>query len=168
MLEQTSQLYPQTTAELHSEPWWGVVRKIAQFLDASGLSLDQEQVIRYELDRDGYEPSDISKAFEWLESVMQSGTLRDSLNLFMDSPEPCRVIHPLEFASTHPRIIRSIMTGYHRGYISLSTAERMLEGARLVDTRDWTDMDVESFIKDLFGPIASGVLKPQQANIIYN
>ncbi len=154
--------------ETNVEAWWAVVRKIAQFLDSSGLGLDQEQIIRFELDREGCDPSDVRKAFEWLESVMQSGSLKDALNIFMDAPGLFRALHPLEIASIHPRIIKSIFLGYSRGFISQIAAERMIEGARLVDTRDWVKEDIDNFIQDLFGPMASGVLEPQNKSIIYN
>lgn len=84
----------------------------------------------------------------------------DALGMLTVDPDAVRVQHPTERVHIHPHIWSAIELGKSRGLLSLEAAERLIDGLRQVDTRDWDVSDVRSVIREILkvsGEMAPGI-----------
>ena len=132
------------------EPWWSVVKTLADYV-VSGHS--EEDIgghdVRTKLLDSGYQESQIAKAYEWIEKVTLSGSLSESLSMLGSGYRGPRISNPIESAMLSGRLWRGIQACRSRGLLSDDLIERLLDGMRLIDTRDWDDEDVDALLVDM-------------------
>ena len=90
----------------------------------------------------------IRAAEDWCEKAQAAGSLLDVLSVFAPSGGGYRMSSPLERVSVSEDVWRVIENCRNRGIITIDMAERLLEGVRAMDTRDWDDEDVRAFLLD--------------------
>lgn len=133
------------------EKWWQVVKIMASFL---GYGYDETQLeedyIRVSLIQQGFSEHDINMALDWLAEAALSGNLSEVLSM-LNSVDTIthRVINPLETVSIPDELLNRLNKYKNKGIISLDMHERILEGVRELDTRDWESEDIDYFIKDV-------------------
>ncbi len=127
------------------------VRSIADLVNRDGVAPDEDRVIRKELTDRGFSKDGIGKAMDWMDKAALSGTLMDTLGMLQPPPAGLRVNHALEKASVHPQLLRAVDACRRRGWVAPEFAERLLEGLRTMDTRDWDDAEIEQFLAEVLG-----------------
>ncbi len=129
--------------------WWDAVREIASLVVRDGLHQADEGVMRRALLSSGFEEEAIIKAFDWIDHAERSGNVLEALVMLAPRPEGIRVAHPMERMFVSDRLWNEIGRARQREVMNTDLAERVLEGIRALDTRDWEDNEVRSFIADL-------------------
>ena len=130
--------------------WWDVVKTMAGLVttgfDESELT---ENDVRSELISKGFTDFDIDIACEWVDKAFNSGTLAESLAMLQEQTSSVRVNNPLEKLCFSEQVWARIELCCQKGLISRDTVERLLEGARYVDTRDWEDEEVSELLAEM-------------------
>jgi hypothetical protein len=147
------------------EDFRAVIVAMADLVCCHGFSTDDDGLLRAHLLARGFELEQIKAAEDWCDVVQASGSLVDVLSAFASSGSGHRVCSPLERVSVSDEVWKTIEDCRSRGIISTDMAERLLEGARAMDTRDWDDEDVRTFILDacVANGLPSSLTKMQQA-----
>lgn len=150
-----------------SEPsWWTVVRAMAELVIFGYNELElTERYVRDELQEAGFEAADIEKACIWIERAVNSGTVTESLAMLQSQSDGFRISHPMERICFSDRIWSKIELCRHKGVISNDIIERMLEGARVIDTRDWDDEEVSNLLAEIFISVLPGTSEGDFLNI---
>lgn len=125
-----------------------VIEAISDLVCCHGMTLEEDGVIRAQLLAMGFDLSLVKAAEDWCDSAQSTGSIMDVLSIFAPSGEGTRVYSPLERVAVSEDVWKVIESCRKKGLITLDMAERMLEGARAMDTRDWDDSDVLSFLAD--------------------
>lgn len=125
-----------------------VVEAMADLMCCHGLSPEEEGLIRSQLMARGFELELIRKAEDWCEKSQSVGSIVDLLSMFAPAAVGTRVSNPLERIAVSDQMLTAIEKCRDRGIISVDMAERLLEGSRALDTRDWDDEDVRAFFVD--------------------
>ncbi len=139
-------------ANLYDTPtgdWWQAVRSIADLVTREGIGPDQEQLLRHALAEQGFSSRGIGQAMDWVEEASLSGNLMDALGMLQSSSPHLRIEHPLESMALSPELRRGIALCRYRGFVSQDMAERLLEGVRALDSRDWDKDQVEAFLAEV-------------------
>jgi uncharacterized protein Smg (DUF494 family) len=141
-----------------SEPmWWTVVRAMAELVTYGYDELElTERYIREELREAGFALGDIEEACAWVERAVNSGTVVESLAMLQAQGGGIRISHPMERVCFSKRIWSKIELCRHKGILSNDVIERMLEGARVIDTRDWDDEEVSNLLAEIFISVLPG------------
>lgn len=130
--------------------WWDVVKTMADMVttgfDESELT---EHDVRNELISKGFTDANIDLACEWVDKAVNSGTLAESLAMLQEPSDSVRVNNPLETLCFSDQVWARIELCCQKGLISRDTVERLLEGARYVDTRDWEDEEVSELLAEM-------------------
>jgi hypothetical protein len=140
-----------------AQEWWLAVRSIADLVTRDGVGPDEDHIIRQELVDQGFSPTGIGLALDWVDRAALSGHLIDALGMLQNEWESPRVEHPLERVSLNPLLWEAIDICRRRGFLSADVAERLLEGARSLDTRDWDDAEIETFLEDVLSASSPGL-----------
>ncbi len=137
--------------------WWVVVKTLADLVIASGSQhLLGDGAVRLMLLSQGFAEQDISKAFEWLDQITYSGMLPECLAMIQPSSAHLRVSSPIEEAYISNRLWQNIQTCRLRGLFSDDLIEKMLEGVKAFDTRDWNDEEVMELLLEIMGLLMPG------------
>lgn len=141
-----------------SEPmWWTVVRAMAELVTYGYDELElTERYVREELHEAGFALGDIEEACAWVERAVNSGTVVESLAMLQAQGGGIRISHPMERVCFSKRIWSKIELCRHKGILSNDVIERMLEGARVIDTRDWDDEEVSNLLAEIFISVLPG------------
>ena len=140
--------------ESSNQEWWLAVHRIADLVNRSGVAPEEDRLIREDLADQGFSTDGIGKAMDWVDKASLSGTLMDTLGMLQPVPSGLRVEHALERASLHPRLLRIIDGCRRRGLVTQELAERLVEGLRAMDTRDWGTDEIEQFFADVLGVVS--------------
>jgi hypothetical protein len=133
------------------QEWWLAVRSISDLVNRDGVQPEEDQIIRAELSEQGFSDDGIRKAMDWLDKASLSGRLTDSLGMLQPIRTGPRIDHALEKVSVHPRLLGAVDICRRRGWLSQDVAERLLEGLRAMDSRDWDRHEIDSFLADVLG-----------------
>ena len=128
-----------------------VVESIADLVCCHGFDPNEDGVLRNELVCRGFKLEVIRQAENWCDKVALTGRLIEVLSLFQPSALGRRVHSPLEKIFVSDQVWKTIENCRSRGIFSLDMHERLLEGVRAMDTRDWDDQEVKGFIEDACG-----------------
>lgn len=131
------------------EEWWLVVKALAHYA-ASGIpdsDLTNEQ-IRTDLIRDGFTADSVVQAFAWIEKAQLAVHLSEIFSFVHPDTETLRVQSPLEQVGISQRFWDSVQYARQRGLMSAWQAEHLIEGARMLDTRDWEDGEVDGLMAE--------------------
>lgn len=143
-----------SSIEMSQQEWWLAMHRIADLVSRDGVGPEDDRVIRQDLSERGFSTDGIRMAMDWLDKASLSGTLMDTLGMFQSVFVGIRVDHALERASLHPRLLRIVEACRRRGLITQDMAERLLEGLRSMDTRDWDNSEIEAFFADVLGVVS--------------
>lgn len=136
------------TATISFEHFRPVVESMADLLCCHGLSPDDDGLIRAHLQARGFELDLIRAAEDWCDKAQTAGSIVDLLSMFVPTGAGVRVSSPLERIAVSDQMLSAVEKCRDRGIISVDMAERLLEGTRAMDTRDWDDEDVRAFFVD--------------------
>lgn len=137
--------------------WWVVVRAMAEMVVYGYDELElTERYVREELLDAGFASHDIEKACAWVEKAVNSGTVVESLAMLQTQGDGVRIPNPMEQICFSKRIWSKIELCRHKGILSNDIIERMLEGARVIDTRDWDDEEVSNLLAEIFISVLPG------------
>ena len=132
-----------------STDWWQAVCSIADMVTSGWLLPDQVNEISAALEEKGFRKDAISRALEWLESAAMTGDVFGALATTNPSALGERMVHPLETASIHPDLLRSVLACRRKGIVQPDTFEQLLESVRGLDSRDWSRQEIVSFVNDI-------------------
>jgi hypothetical protein len=136
-------------ASVANRDWWVAIEYIAG-LSACGIDLlASEDALRLELLARGFADEIIDRALSWLQQALCSGTLADALDMLQASSEGPRVGNPVERVLMSDKLWRLLHDWRRRHIIGHGAAERILEGMRSLDTRDWDDQEIREFIGEI-------------------
>ncbi len=136
--------------------WWDAVREIASMVVRDGLHQADEGVMRRVLQDSGFGEDAILQAFDWIDHAERSGNVLEALVMLAPRPDGVRVAHPMERMFVSDRVWKEIDRARQREVMNTDLAERLIEGIRALDTRDWEDDEVRSFIADVMADTSSG------------
>jgi len=135
--------------ETRSE-WWNVVQTVASYV-AFGHPESEifEDYIREALAAEGYSGCSIDQAMTWLEQAAFCGNLPEVLGMLQPASGSQRIANPLETVCVTERLWQQIESIRQRGLISSDVAERLVEGIRSIDTRDWDESEIRALITEV-------------------
>jgi len=125
-----------------------VIEAIADLVCCQGYDPDEHSLIRTELISRNFSLASIRAAEDWCDQAEATSSLIEVLSLFAKPSEGMRIDHPLERLFVSDHIWNIIVDCRNRGIFSLDMAERLLEGVRAMDTRDWDDVQLFEFIEE--------------------
>src|SRR5262249_34241026 len=140
-------------SETSQQEWWLAVHRIAHLVSRNGVAPEQDRVIREDLAGQGFSSDGLGKAMEWVDRAWLSGSLLDTLAMLGPAELGPRVDHALERVSLHPRLLRLVGVCRRRGLVTPDVAERLVEGLRAMDTRDWDAPEIEAFFAEVLGAV---------------
>ncbi len=141
----------------NEQAWWVVVQAMAELVVYGYDELElTERYVRDELLEAGFSNQDIELACNWVEKAVNSGTVVESLAMLQAQGEGMRIPHPMERVCFSRRIWSKLELCRHKGILSNDIIERMLEGARVIDTRDWDDDEVQNLLAEIFTSVLPG------------
>lgn len=136
--------------------WWDAVREVASMVVRDGLHQADEGMMRRVLLDSGFGEDAILQAFDWIDHAERSGNVLEALVMLAPRPDGIRVAHPMERMFVSDRVWKEIDRARQREVMNTDLAERLIEGIRALDTRDWEDDEVRSFIADVMADTSSG------------
>lgn len=147
--------------------WWQAVKKMADLVTAGYCETElTEGYVREELVEAGFGSGEIDLACEWVEKALNSGTLSESLAMLQDQSHCARIRNPLEGVCFSEEVWNKIESCYQKGLLSRDKMERLLEGARVIDTRDWEDDDVTGLLAEMLNSINPSISESEYLNIL--
>lgn len=139
---------------------WSAVRVVAALACNEGAMLSDPAAMSAELAKHGFSGDTIGKALAWLDLAAASGHLHDALHMLQPQRHGIRVTHPVERAMLHPSLLRRIERCRNCGLLADEMAERLIEGLRTVDTRDWDEGQLGMFIDEVVAQALPGQRVP--------
>lgn len=140
--------HPAENLGLPFESFRCVIEAIADLVCCQGFNPEENSVIRIELLARGFEIELIREGENWCARAATSSSLVEVLSVFATESKGLRIDSPLERVFVSDRMWKTIENCRKRGIFSLDMTERLLEGLRAMDTRDWDDHEVREFIQD--------------------
>ncbi len=130
--------------------WWEVLNSLAALI-SSGLDYEEleDDFVKTLLLSQGHDHLSIQNALDWLERASLSGHVADIFSMLQPNSSLTRVANPLEVACIPHALWERFENIRNRGLIADDLAEKVLEGMRTIDTRDWEDEDVDTFLVEV-------------------
>lgn len=136
-----------------------IIEAIADLVCCHGFNPEEHAALRIELESRGFKLKLIRAAEEWCDRASATCSIIEVLSLFAPSMQGTRIESPLERLFISKRMWKTIEDCRRRGIFSMDMTERLLEGVRAMDTRDWNDSEVRDFIEDACGnPVVVGCI----------
>lgn len=155
------------SSDQQKSEWWQAVQTIAALVNNGTVMPDEDRAIRASLEAQGFSHDCIGQALDWVDRAFVSGYLHDSLGMLHAEPMALRMQHPLELVSIHPQLLRAVESGRRRGLFTGEIAERLLEGLRVVDTRDWDDDEVFDLLRELVAAMAPSLAGQDVVDLLF-
>ena len=134
---------------------WNVILEIAKIVTNDGCSLHDENLLQQKMREKGFEKEEISYAMDWFDRAQLSGNITEIMSMIEPPIKAIRIEHPIEKAYLSDEIIREISVGFENKFFGFETAEKLLEGMRILDPRDWEDQDIRSFVVEILSLLGS-------------
>lgn len=134
----------------NGDSWWAVVECMAGLISSGYSEMElTEKHVRDVLISRGFTEFSVERATRWIERAINSGTACESLAMLQPCSQSLRIGNPLENVCFSTKILSKIEMCRQKGLISEEARERLLEGARVIDTRDWEDDEVTSLLAEM-------------------
>jgi len=136
--------------ENHDRPWWPVVLEVAQMMTEGWSESDifDDKFGGVLRDR-GYVVEAVEAALNWFEKARLSGFLSESLGMLQpQQSHHQRLMSTYETVGLPKVAISAIESLRSKAIISGDVVEKLIEGLRVIDTRDWDDDDVLRVIQE--------------------
>jgi uncharacterized protein Smg (DUF494 family) len=117
-----------------------------------GFGMDNDQALRRDLGSSGFPKESIERALDWLAAVMISGQSNASLSMLVPNEHTVRIEHPLEQYSIPTALRQSLVICIRKGLMTREFSEKILEGFRNIEARDWGRREVGFFLFDALSP----------------
>ena len=148
------------------KPWY-LFRTIAEIM---GPDFQQNELvdpnIEKILEENGFNQQDIENALDWIERVALSGSLPEVVSMMHTQRDTPRVADPLELAYLSQTLWKRIEACRLRGILSNALYEKLLEDIRVIDTRDWEDDEVKTFLAELLNSIIPHTMRADFMRIL--
>ncbi|MBF0440323.1 MAG: DUF494 family protein [Oligoflexales bacterium] len=137
--------------------WWKIVQIVADLMRS-----DFEEVefawdhMKTDFLEKGFDVEDIERASQWIEKVAASGHFLEIMSMLKPQGQGTRIASPLEIACLPKKIWNRIEICRKRGILSNELVEKVLEGMRILDTRDWDEEEVSIVLAELLSTILPG------------
>jgi uncharacterized protein Smg (DUF494 family) len=130
--------------------WWQVIEALSDYVTCGYDYEDlEDELVRLSLLAQGFSQESIESALEWLEMASNSGHVAEVFSMLNPQANGTRVASPLERVCFSEKLWQQFEKMRHRGLIGADLAERILEGMRSIDTRDWDDDEIHSFLMEV-------------------
>lgn len=134
--------------------WWDGVHAIAQMFVSGSLPGLDDATISQLLANDGLAEEQADMAIAWLQKAHASGYLTDSLSMLATKErKSSRVEHPMERLFMSKELWSVLQKARQQGLAGEDLIERVIASMRMIDTRDWDESDLQSFLVEA---LASG------------
>lgn len=134
---------------------WNAILEVARIISNDNCTLNNESTIRQKLRESGFKDDEIFYAMDWFDRAQLSGNITEILSMIEPPIKAVRIEHPIEKAYLSDEIIREISVGFENKFFGFETAEKLLEGMRALDPRDWEDHDIRSFVVEILSLMGS-------------
>lgn len=130
--------------------WWEVVKTMASLV-VSGYEEKEltEDYVKNDLINLGYCEDNVDTAVQWVRKAVLSGNLSESLAMLQPQNSGVRIADPLETICFCPEVWAKIEQCRYHGILSNDLIEKLIEGVRALDTRDWEKEDIYSLLADI-------------------
>ena len=98
---------------------------------------------------------EIQKVFSWIEMAQNSDCFFEVYNMLEQPNERSRIPNQLEALSIPSEVFSTLQEYRRSGFLSDEHCERIIEGLRSTDTRDWDDEDIQSFYSEIINGMVS-------------
>lgn len=144
--------------------WWPVVLEVAQLMMEGWTESEvfDEKLTTELIDR-GYLTVDIERAIAWLEMTKNSGFFAESIGMLQPSYLGQRIMSSYETLGLPKTAISAIDSLRNKGIISPDIVEKLIEGLRVVDTRDWDDDEVLRVIHEFIAAAIPYPVEPVES-----
>ena len=130
--------------------WWAVVECMAGLISSGYDEMElTEKHVKDILESKGFCKFSISQAMSWVEKAINSGSINESLAMLQPVSTGQRISNPLESVCFSATVLARIEMCRQKGLISEEARERILEAARVIDTRDWDDDEVTGLLAEM-------------------
>jgi uncharacterized protein Smg (DUF494 family) len=131
-----------------NEEWWRAVCVMSEFMACCYEEDDEvyEGFVNVSLREQGFSNESIEKAREWISQAALSGNLDGVFSMLQPEVDALRVVSPIEEIHISKKLWRQLNNLRSKALISSDVMERLLEGIRCLDTRDWDDGEIEEFM----------------------
>ena len=146
----------------HKEEWWDVVCTMAEYI-AYGYSQEELEEGNFDLilEQKGYSKTSIQQAMDWLEEASLSGNISDILSMATSTGSMNRIANPIEVIGVSERLWYILDSFRLKGLINSDLIEKVLEGIRGLDSRDWEEEEISTFVMELLSTALPFVPKDQ-------
>lgn len=136
---------------MESRPeWWNVVQTVASYVAFGQPEAEIfDDYMRDALAAEGFSGGSIDQAMSWLEQAAFCGNLPEVLGMLQPASAAHRIANPLETVCVTEQLWQQIESIRQRGLISTDVAERLVEGIRSIDTRDWEESEIRALITEV-------------------
>lgn len=138
-----------------SGEWWRCVQLLTKMIHTGEVSIANESAMIDILKNEGLKEHQIDKVFDWIEMAQNSDCFFEVYNMLVKPRGKSRPLSMLESLSIPKEIFAKIQKFREAGYLSDEHAERIIEGLRTSDTRDWDEVDINNFYNDIINSIVS-------------
>lgn len=147
--------------------WWDVVKTMANFV-ITGYEEKEltEDYVKNDLLNLGYIEKDVDEAVQWVKKAVLSGNLSESLAMLQPQVNGIRIADPLEKICFSPRIWAKIDSCRQRGILSNDLAEKLIEGVRALDTRDWEEEEVCQLLAEIVVTLLPNMYKDEFIDLL--
>lgn len=130
--------------------WWRVVETMADLVAEGCQEADLTAMgVRQALLARGFPEEDIAQACAWIERSTASGSLAETWAMLQPHRVRTRVGSPLEQAYFSADLWDRLELARQRALIPADLFEKLLEGVRVLDPREWDDSEVESVMGEM-------------------
>lgn len=142
--------------------WWEVVKTMANFV-ITGYEEKEltEDYVKNDLLSLGYVEEDVDTAVDWVKKAELSGHLSESLAMLQPQVNGVRIADPLEKICFSEGIWAKIESCRQRGILSNDLVEKLIEGVRALDTRDWEDDEISHLLAEIVVTLLPNMYKDE-------
>ena len=146
---------PKCKNEFAEPRWWVGVQILTKLIHNGEVQITDESSMIELLKDVELSDEEIQKVFNWIEMAQNSDCFFEVYNMLDQPSEFSRIPNQLESLSIPSEVFNKIQEYRRSGFLSDEHCERIIEGLRSSDTRDWDEEDINSFYEDIIHSVVS-------------